>query len=135
MDTTTPPRLSKPKNATSTGTGTPPEGATNYKQNPEIDARIDTYIKENPKHWAHIQGMSRDRLERTVVLGEVRQQERQQRMREGMLKRIEQNPGLKQAYETLVKDLPEDQREGVMIQLARTQQRVTSRTQGPSTRV
>jgi len=135
METNTPPRLTKPKNATATGTGTPPEGAITYKQNPEIDARIDGYIKENPKHWAHIQGMSRERLERTVVLGEVRQLERQQRMREGMLKRIEQNPGLKQAYETLVKDLPEDQRERVMIQLARTQQRVTSRTQGQGTRV
>ena len=48
-------------------------------------------------------GMPRDRLERTVVLNEVRQLDRQQRMREGVMTRINANPELKQAYETLVK--------------------------------
>jgi hypothetical protein len=50
--------------------------------------------------------MPRDRLERTVVLNEVRELDRQQRMREGMMNKINANPALKKAYETLVKDLP-----------------------------
>jgi hypothetical protein len=82
-----------------------------------VEAKIDAYIKENPKYWAYLQGMPRDRLERTVVLNEVRQLERQQRMREGMMKRINANPELKQAYETLVKNVPEEQREEVMSQM------------------
>ena len=74
--------------------------------------------------------MPRDRLERTVVLNEVRQLDRQQRMREGMMTRINADPKLKQAYETLVKDVPEDQREEVMTQIARQTQRTVARSQG-----
>ena len=85
-----------------------------YRINPEVEGKIDAHIKENPKYWNYVQAMPRDRLERTVVLNEVRQLERQQRMREGMMKKINANPELKQAYETLVKDVPEEQREEVM---------------------
>ena len=73
--------------------------------------------------------MPRDRLERTVVLHEVRQLERQQRVREGVMNRINGNPELKQAYEVLVKNVPEEQREEVMSQIARQTQRAVSRSQ------
>jgi hypothetical protein len=95
-----------------------------------VDAKIDAHIKENPKYWNYIQAMPRDRLERTVVLNEVRELDRQHRMREGMMNRINSNPALKHAYETLVKDLPEDQKEGVIAQIARTARRAVARTQG-----
>lgn len=116
----------------------PPNGATSanapqepptYRTNPEVEAKIDAYIKENPKHWAYLQGMPRERLERTVVLDEVRQLERQQRMREGLMKKINASPELKQAYDILVKNVPEDQREEVMSQIARQTQRAVSRSQ------
>jgi hypothetical protein len=106
----------------------PPE--TNYRVNPEVEAKIDAYIKDNPKHWAYLQGMPRDRLERTVVLNEVRQLDRQQRTRDGVMNRINADPKLKQAYETLVKDVPEEQREEVMTQIARQTQRTVARSQG-----
>jgi len=102
---------------------------TVYRTNPEVEAKIDGYIKENPKYWNYLQAMPRDRLERTVVLNEVRQIERQQRMRDGMMKRINDDPKLKQAYETLVKDVPEEQREEVMTQMARQKQRAVARSQ------
>ena len=107
-----------------------PQDQPTYRTNPEVEAKIDAYIKDNPKHWAYLQGMPRDRLERTVVLNEVRQLDRQQRMRESVMGRINANPKLKQAYETLVKDVPEDQREEVMTQIARQTQRAVSRSQG-----
>jgi hypothetical protein len=114
----------------------PPGGGGNvsepptYRQNPEVDAKIDAHIKENPKYWAYIQGMPRDRLERTLVLGEVRELDRQQRVKEGVLKQINRNPALKQAYEILVKDLPEEQREDAIAQLARQTKRAVARSQG-----
>ena len=101
-----------------------------YRINPETETKIDNWIKQNPKGWDYIKTMPRDRLERTVVLNEVRQLERQQRMREGIMKRINVNPELKQAYETLVKNVPEEQREEVMSQIARQTQRAVSRSQG-----
>jgi hypothetical protein len=105
----------------------PPEA--NYRINPEVEAKIDAHIKENPKYWNYIQAMPRDRLERTVVLNEVRQLERQERIRDGIMKKINASPELKQAYETLVKNVPEEQREEVMSQIARQTQRAVSRSQ------
>jgi hypothetical protein len=119
-------RTSAPPSAS--GNAAPAEPPT-YRQNPEVDAKIETYIKENPKYWAYIQGMPRERLERTLVLNEVRQLDRQQRMKEGILQQINKSPALKAAYETLVKDLPEEQREGVIAQLARQAKRAVARSQ------
>jgi hypothetical protein len=114
------------------GPTAPPEQPT-YRQNPDVDAKIDAYIKENPKYWAYVQGMPRERLERTLVLNEVRELDRQLRMKEGVLKEINKNPTLKQAYDTLVKDLPEDQREGVIAQMARQTRRAAARSQNQQT--
>jgi hypothetical protein len=113
------------------GNAAPTEQPT-FRSNPEVDAKIDAYIKDNPKYWAYIQAMPRDRIERTVVLNEVREIDRQQRMREGVMKQINRNPEMKQAYDLLVKDLPEDQREGVITQIARQARRAVARSQGQS---
>ena len=118
-------------NGAASATATSPTSAapSTYRINPEVEGKIDAHIKENPKHWAYLQSMPRDRLERTVVLNEVRQLERQERMRDGMMKKINANPELKQAYEILVKNVPEEQREEVMSQIARQTQRAVSRSQ------
>jgi len=118
----------KPAPNGATGATAPQEPPT-YRINPEVEAKIDAYIKENPKYWNYLQAMPRDRLERTVVLNEVRQIDRQQRVREFTMNRINANPELKRAYETLVKDVPEDQREEVMSQMARQKQRTVARSQ------
>jgi hypothetical protein len=123
----------------STKPKTPPNGANGanapaepptYRINPEVEAKIDAHIKENPKYWSYVQGMPRERLERTVVLNEVRELDRQQRIRDGVLKQINRNPELKRAYDLLVKDLPEDQKEGVIAQIGRTTRRAVARVQG-----
>ena len=121
------PRTSAP---TSAGGNAAPADTPTFRNNPEVDAKIDAYIKENPKYWAYVQTMPRDRLERTVVLNEVREIDRQQRIREGVLKQVNRNPELKRAYDLLVKDLPEDQKEGVIAQIARQARRVVARSQG-----
>jgi hypothetical protein len=124
--------MSKPKPSappSASGNAAPADQPT-FRTNPEVDAKIDAYIKENPKYWNYVQAMPRERLERTVVLNEVRELDRQQRMREGMMKRINSNLALKHAYETLVKDLPDDQKEGVIAQIGRTARRAVARVQG-----
>lgn len=112
----------------SAGGNAAPTDAPTFRNNPEVDAKIDAYIKENPKYWAYIQAMPRERLERSVVLNEVRTLDRQQRLREGVLKQINGNPELKRAYDLLVKELPEEQREGAIAQIARQAQRAVART-------
>ena len=126
--------MSKPKSSAppSAGGNAAPAEQPTFRINPEVDAKIDAYIKDNPKYWAYIQAMPRDRIERTVVLNEVREIDRQQRMREGVMSQINRNPELKRAYDLLVKDLPEDQREGVITQIARQARRAVARSQGQS---
>ena len=122
----------KPKSSAppSAGGNAAPTDQPTFRSNPEVDAKIDAHIRDNPKYWAYVQAMPRDRLERTVVLNEVRELDRQQRIREGVLKQINRNPELKRAYDLLVKDLPEDQKEGVIAQLARSTRRAVVRSQG-----
>ena len=124
--------MTKPKTPappSASGNAAPTDQPT-FRSNPEVDAKIDAHIKDNPKYWAYVQAMPRERLERTVVLNEVRELDRQQRIREGVLKQINRDPDLKRAYDLLVKDLPEDQREGVIAQLARSTRRAVARSQG-----
>ena len=121
------PKTSAPTSAS--GNAAPADPPT-FRSNPEVDAKIDAYIKENPKYWTYVQAMPRERLERTVVLNEVREIDRQQRMRDGMMKRINSSPALKHAYETLVKDLPEDQKDNVIAQIASSTRRAVARSQG-----
>ena len=111
------------------GASAPQEPPT-LRNIPEVDAKIDAYIQENPKYLGFLQSIPRDRLERMVVLNEVRELDRQHRMQNGVMRRINTDPKLKQAYETLVKDVPEEQREEVMSQIARQTQRAVSRSQG-----
>jgi hypothetical protein len=121
--------MPKPKTSPSSGTdGAMPE-QPNYRSNPEVDAKIDAYIKDNPKYYTYIQALPRERLERTVILNEVRELDRQQRIRGGLMKNINANPDLKRAYETLVKELPETERENVIAQLAQQAKRAVSRSQ------
>ena len=117
------------KTPPTTSAAAAPQEAPTLRNVPEVDAKIDAYIKENPKYFCFIQTIPRDRLERMVVLNEVRELDRQQRMQNGAMRRINSNPQLKAAYETLVKDVPEDQREEVMAQMARQKQRVVGRSQ------
>jgi hypothetical protein len=121
------PKTSAPPSA---GGNAAPTDQPNFRSNPEVDAKIDAHIKDNPKYWSYVQAMPRERLERTVVLNEVRELDRQQRIREGVLKQIDRNPELKRAYDLLVKDLPEDQKEGVIAQLARSTRRAVARSHG-----
>src|SRR5882672_3341165 len=120
----------RPSAPTSASGNAAPADPPTFRSNPEVDAKIDAYIKENPKYWNYVQAMPRDRLERTVVLNEVREIDRQQRIREGVLKQVNRNPELKRAYELLVKDLPEDQKETVIAQIGRVARRAVTRVQG-----
>jgi hypothetical protein len=102
------------------------DNAPQFRENPEINAKIDAYIKANPKRWDYIQSLSQERMARTIVLQDVQKQERTERIRAGVLRKLDKNPELKNAYQTLVKNLPEEQQEKMMANLAmRTQRSVT----------
>lgn len=95
--------------------GTEPQ---KFRENAEVNAKIDAYIEKNPKEWAYIQGMPRERLERSLVLQAVQKLDRREKMRTSILKKLDQNPEMKEAFRTLVKNLPAEQQEKAMVSLA-----------------
>ena len=100
------------------------------RDNSEINAKIDAYIQANPKEWTYIQGLPRERLERMLVLQNVNKVERRDRVRASVMKQLEANPELKEAYRKLVKNLPAEQQERAMMSIAaRTLRTVTPRPQ------
>src|SRR5947199_8775920 len=101
-----------------------------YGESVESNAKIDTYIQANPKEWAYIQGLPRERLERMLVLENVNKIERRARIRASVTKQLEANPELKEAYRKLVKNLPAEQQERAMMSIAaRTLRSITPRQQ------
>jgi hypothetical protein len=101
-----------------------------YRDNVEINAKIDAYIQANPKEWAYIQRLPRERLERMLVLQNVNKIERRARIRASVTKQLETNPELKEAYRKLVKNLPAEQQERAMMSIAaRTLRTITPRQQ------
>ena len=87
--------MTKPKTPapTSASGNAAPADEPNFRTNPEVDAKIDAHIKENPKYWNYIQAMPRDRLERTVVLNEVRELDRRRQAALQALAAIPSPPG------------------------------------------
>ena len=92
--------------------------SSQFKENPQVNARIDEYIKNNPKHWEYIQSMPPERMARALVLNEVQKLDRREKMREGVLARLDQNPEMKEHIQGLVKNLPESQKEDAMVSIA-----------------
>lgn len=116
---------SKAKLAADTGEANGPA----HRDNPRVNAKIDDWIKNNPKHWAYIQALPPERMARALALHEVQKIERMQKLDAGILRKLDENPEARQAYETLVKHLPEDQREKAMVSIARQAMRMTARQQ------
>lgn len=110
-------------------TTTPANGteAPKFRENAQVNEKIDAYIAKNPKEWSYIQGMPRDRLERSLVLQAVQKQDRREKMRANILKKLDENPEMKEAYRTLVKNLPAEKQEAAMVTLAMR----TNRTVAP----
>jgi hypothetical protein len=114
----------------------PVANSPNYRDNVEINAKIDAYIQANPKEWNYIQGLPRERLERMLVLQHVNKIERRDRIRASVAKQLEANPELKEAYRKLVKNLPAEQQEKAMMSIAaRTLRTITPRQQSAGAKV
>ena len=119
---------SKPESGNAAQDGQQPQ----FRENPQVNAKIDDYIKNNPKHWDFIQSMTPERMARALVLTEIQKQDRTQKMEQSILRKLDANPEMKQSIQNMVKNMPEEQREKAMISIARQTMRVTSPKQTPA---
>ena len=108
-----------------------------FKENPQVNAKIDEYIKNNPKFWDYVQSMTPERMSRALVLTEIQKEDRTQKMEKSILRKLDENPEMKQSIQNMVKNMPEEQREKAMISIARQTMRATApkQTQTASVKV
>jgi hypothetical protein len=90
-----------------------------YRENPRTNEKIDAWIKANPDRFKFFDELPHERAVRKLVLNEVQKYERLQKMNAGIAKKLEDDPEAKLAYETLLKRVPEDQRERATGAIAR----------------
>ncbi len=123
-------RTEKNTNGNGAAASESPDNSPKYRDNVEINAKIDAYIQANPKEWNYIQGLPRERLERMLVLQNVNKIERRERIRASVTKQLNANPELKEAYRKLVKNLRAEQQERAMMSIAaRTLRTIAPRQQ------
>jgi hypothetical protein len=126
-------RSDKNTNGNGAASADPAGDAPKLRDNVEINAKIDAYIQANPKEMSYIQGLPRERLERMLVLQNVNKLERRERVRTSVMKQLEANPELKEAYRKRVKNLSAEQQKKAMASIAaRTLRTITPRAQQQS---
>lgn len=107
-------------------------GAIEYRENPKTNEKIDAWIKANPERFKFFDELPHDRAVRKLVLNEVQKYERIQKMNHGIMQKLEGDPDAKQAFDTLLKRVPEADRERASAQLARHVFRLGARQEGNS---
>ena len=117
----------KTKNKTEAVPAQTPNGdAPQYRENPQTNEKIDAWIQANPERWEYFNSMPPERMARKLVLNEVQKYERLQKMNNGIMKKIDGDPEAKRAYDTLLRRVPEDQRERATASVARHVLRITA---------
>lgn len=119
---------------------TPASEPVQYRENPRTNEKIDAWIKAHPDQFKFFNELPHERAVRKLVLNEIQKYERIEKMNAGIMEKLEGDPEAKQAFETLLKRLPEDQRERATASVARHVFRLTkpredksqSRTQSPN---
>ncbi len=89
-----------------------------FRENAEVNAKIDGYIEKNPKEWAYIQSLPRERLERSVVLDRVQAQDRREKMQANVLRKLDANPELKASVQELVNKMPPEKQQAALVRFA-----------------
>lgn len=91
------------------------------KRNPEIDAKLDSFIGENPKLMEYYQGLSKDDLIRKLMLGKMQRAEYSNNRNEEIRAWVEEHPEIKTKIEERIRNIPPANREKAFINAAKTE--------------
>ena len=110
--------MEKPKSKT-TATTPASNAPVEYRENPRTNEKIDAWIKNNPDRFKFFDEMPHERAVRKLALNEVEKYERMQKMNSGIMQKLNDDPEAKQAYEILLKRVPEADRERATASIAK----------------
>ncbi len=91
------------------------------RRNPEIDAKLDKFIQENPKLIEYYQGLSKDDLIRKQMLGKMQRSEYANGRNEEIKTWVEEHPEIKAKIEERLRNVPAANRERAFINAAKTE--------------
>lgn len=91
------------------------------RRNPEIDAKLDKFIGENPKLVEYYNGLSKDELIRKLVLGKMQRSEYANTRNEEIRTWVEERPEIKAKIEERLRNVPAANRERAFINAAKTE--------------
>ena len=91
------------------------------RRNPEIDAKLDKFIGENPKLVEYYNGLSKDELIRKLMLGKMQRAEYSNGRNEEIRAWVEEHPEIKAKIEERLRNVPAANRERAFINAAKTE--------------
>ncbi|MEO6750844.1 MAG: hypothetical protein ABIZ04_02800 [Opitutus sp.] len=91
------------------------------RRNPEIDAKLDKFIGENPKLVEYYNGLSKDELIRKLALGKMQRSEYANTRNEEIRAWVEERPEIKAKIEERLRNVPAANRERAFINAAKTE--------------
>ena len=91
------------------------------RKNPEIDAKLDKFIAENPKLLEYYSALSKDDLIRKQMLGKMQRSEYTNGRNEEIKAWVQERPEIKSKIEERIRNVPEANRERAFINAAKTE--------------
>ena len=91
------------------------------RRNPEIDAKLDKFIQENPKLNDYYQGLSKDDLVRKQMLGKMQRAEYSNNRNQELRSWVNEHPEVKTKIEERLRNVPAANRERAFINAAKTE--------------
>ena len=89
--------------------------------NPEIDAKLNRFIEENPDLHGYYNGLSKEQLIRKVMLGKMQKGEYSQRRNQEIAEWVEQHPEIETKVEERIRNVPAENRQRAFINAAKTE--------------
>ena len=91
------------------------------RRNPEIDAKLDRFIGENPDLREYYEKLSKDELIRKLMLGKMQRSEYANGRNAEIKAWFEEHPEIKDRIEARIKNVPEQNRERAFITAAKSE--------------
>ena len=94
---------------------------TTLRRNPEIDAKLDKFIGENPGLREYYQGLGKDELIRKLMLGKMQRSEYTNSRNSEIRSWVEEHPEIKAKIEARIRNVPAANRERAFVNAAKTE--------------
>jgi hypothetical protein len=91
------------------------------RRNPEIDAKLDRFIQENPDLREYYEKLSKDELIRKLMLGKMQRNEYTNGRNAEIKAWVEEHPEIKERIEARIRNVPPQNRERAFINAAKSE--------------